>query len=128
MDGAKGGFSTSSADPCGRAACVCEDRFFYQSHAESRQSTSTRWSTHSSAGVHEERPVKYVGLIYNNPSTWRAMPKPERDRVMAIHFRLIDELKASGELIRVDGLRDSANTKPVRLVSGSPVVTDGPFS
>jgi hypothetical protein len=72
--------------------------------------------------------VKYVVLIYNNPSTWRAMPKPERDRVMAIHFRLIDELKASGELIRVDGLRDSANTKTVRLVSGSPVVTDGPFS
>ena len=72
--------------------------------------------------------MKYVLLIYNNLATWRAMPKPDRDRAMGVHFRLIDELKASGELIRVDGLRDSVTAKTVRLVGGAPVVTDGPFT
>jgi hypothetical protein len=72
--------------------------------------------------------VKYVVLIYNNPATWEAMPEPERDRVRAIHFRLIDELTASGELLRVDGLADPEHTRTVRLVGWAPVVTDGPFT
>ena len=72
--------------------------------------------------------MKYVVLIYNNPATWDAMPPSERDRVMGIHYRLIEELTASGELLRVDGLADRDLTKTVRLVGGAPVVTDGPFT
>ena len=72
--------------------------------------------------------MKYVVLIYNNPSTWELMPPSERDRVMTIHHRLIEELTASGELLRVDGLADAGLTRTVRLVGGAPVVTDGPFT
>jgi hypothetical protein len=72
--------------------------------------------------------VKYVVLIYNNPSAWEVMPAPERERVMAIHMRLISELTASGELLRIDGLADSQHTRVVRVSGGTPVVTDGPFS
>jgi hypothetical protein len=71
--------------------------------------------------------VKYVVLIYSNPSLWETMPAPERDRVLGIHNRLIKELSASGELLRVDGLSHPMNTKTVRLRDGVPVVTDGPF-
>jgi hypothetical protein len=72
--------------------------------------------------------VKYVVLIYNNPATWEAMPEAERDRVLGIHNTSIKELRASGELLRVDGLARPFNTKTVRLRAGTPVVTDGPFT
>ncbi len=72
--------------------------------------------------------MKYVVLIYSNPATWEAMPEAERDRVLGIHNTLIKELSASGELLRVDGLTHPTNTKTIRLRSGAPVVTDGPFS
>lgn len=72
--------------------------------------------------------MKYVVLIYSNPSTWESMPEAERSRVMGIHDRLIKELTESGELLRVDGLTRPTNTKTIRGRDGVPVVTDGPFS
>jgi hypothetical protein len=72
--------------------------------------------------------VKYVVLIYSNPATWEVMPQAERDRVMGIHNRLIEELTESGELLRVDGLTHPVNTRTIRVRDGVPAVTDGPFS
>ena len=72
--------------------------------------------------------MKYVVLINSNPATWESMPAAERDRVLGIHNRLIDELTKSGEMLRVDGLGHPSNTKTVRVREGSQVVTDGPFS
>jgi hypothetical protein len=76
----------------------------------------------------KERYVKYVVLIYSNPTTWETLPKAEIDRVMGIHNTLIKELTESGEMLRVDGLTHPSNTKTVRLRNGVPVVTDGPYS
>ena len=56
--------------------------------------------------------MKYVVLIYSNPSTWETMPAAERDRVMGIHNRLIKELTESGEMLRVDGLAHPTGTEP----------------
>jgi hypothetical protein len=75
-----------------------------------------------------EAVVKYIVLIYNNPKVWEDLPRPEQDRVLGIHNRLIRELTESGEMLRVDGLAHPINTKTVRLRDGVPVVTDGPFS
>jgi hypothetical protein len=72
--------------------------------------------------------VKYVVLIYSNPATWEALPKQEADRVLDGHFTVIDELTKSGELLSQFGLADAANTKTLRVDTGAPVVTDGPFS
>jgi hypothetical protein len=71
--------------------------------------------------------MKYVVLIYSNPTTWEEMPAAERDRAMGVHFKLIRELTESGEMIRVDGLNDPMATKTIRTRGGVPVVTDGPF-
>jgi hypothetical protein len=71
--------------------------------------------------------VKYVVLIYSNPTTWAEMPAAERDRVLGVHNKTIKELNESGELLRVDGLADSRATKTIRARDGVPVVTDGPF-
>ena len=71
--------------------------------------------------------MKYVVLIYSNPTTWEEMPAAERDRAMGVHFKLIKELTESGEMIRVDGLNDPMATKTIQTRGGVPVVTDGPF-
>jgi hypothetical protein len=72
--------------------------------------------------------VKYVVLIYSNPATWEALPKQETDRVVDGHFAVIEELTKSGELLSQFGLADASNTKTLRVDTGAPVVTDGPFS
>ena len=71
--------------------------------------------------------MKYVVLIYSNPRTWETLPEAERARVLGIHDRLLGEMRASGELLRVDGLTDPTTTKTIRSRDGLPVVTDGPF-
>lgn len=76
----------------------------------------------------EEDDVKYVALIYSNPATWEALPKDEADRVMDEHLAVIEELTKSGELLSQFGLADAANARTLRVDTGAPVVTDGPFS
>jgi hypothetical protein len=41
---------------------------------------------------------------------------------------LLQELRASGELVATDPLADPVQTKTVRVRDGSPVVTDGPLA
>src|SRR6266850_1162095 len=62
--------------------------------------------------------MKYVVLIYSNPTTWEEMPAAERDRALGVHFKLIKELTESGELLRVDGLNDPMATKTIRARAG----------
>jgi hypothetical protein len=71
--------------------------------------------------------VKYVVLIYSNPATWEALPKQDQDRVLDGHFAVIEELTRSGELLSQFGLADAATAKTLRVDTGAPVVTDGPF-
>jgi hypothetical protein len=71
--------------------------------------------------------MKYVVLIYSNPTTWAEMPAPERDRALGVHNTVLKELRDSGELIRVDGLTHPTAAKTIRTRNGVPVVTDGPF-
>ena len=69
--------------------------------------------------------MKYVLLIHSDMALWRRLPKEEADRVLGNHYTLMDELKASGELIRVDGLSNERTF--IEFRDGSPAVTDGPF-
>jgi hypothetical protein len=69
--------------------------------------------------------VKYMLLIHSNLANWAALPKEETDRVLANHWSMIEELKASGELIRVQGLNEERTF--VEFRDGGPVITDGPF-
>ena len=71
--------------------------------------------------------MKYVVLIYSNPTTWQSLPPEEADRVIRDHFVVIDELTKTGELLSQFGLSDPMNTKTVRINAGLPAVTDGPF-
>jgi hypothetical protein len=72
--------------------------------------------------------VKFVVLIYTNPANWETLPKAETDRIIGLHFAVIEELRGSGELLTQFGLADPSNTRTLRVDTGAPVVTDGPFS
>jgi hypothetical protein len=72
--------------------------------------------------------VKYILLIYQNPATWERLPEEERNAAMNEAGAIMDELTESGEWIGGEGLADPSNSKTIRLQSGVPTVTDGPFS
>ena len=70
--------------------------------------------------------MKYMILIHSNPTLWETLPPEEAERVLQNHYKIIDETKASGELIRVEGL--GWDTTYVQFQNGVPAVTDGPYS
>jgi hypothetical protein len=75
----------------------------------------------------EEDDMKYVILIHSNPAAWEALPEGEANRVLGQHMTLIDEMTKSGELVTQFGLEDASKTKTLRVDTGAPVITDGPY-
>lgn len=69
--------------------------------------------------------MKYLALIYGNDEIWGGLdPAAFRDvidRVDAFNA----ELRASGELVAVDGLLPQP--RAIRAPDGVPVVSDGPY-
>jgi len=83
--------------------------------------------------------VKYVILIHSNPQPWghptgdyvaefQALPKQQRDAMMADFKALLGELSEQGELIGGEALADPAGSRLYRWESGKPLATDGPYS
>lgn len=72
--------------------------------------------------------MKYVLLIYNNPATYASWSDEERDALGGEVDGIMTELTESGELVGGEALADASNAKTVRVRSGVPAVTDGPFA
>ncbi len=72
--------------------------------------------------------MKYVLLIYNNPATYASWSDEEGDALFGEVDGIMTELKESGELVGGEALADASNAKTVRVRSGVPAVTDGPFA
>src|SRR3954452_23423573 len=71
--------------------------------------------------------MKYLLLIYLNPTTFEALSEAERDEIFKGHDAFQGPLRESGELVGFAALADPSNTKTVRVRSGVQAVTDGPF-
>lgn len=71
--------------------------------------------------------MKYMLLIYQNPSGWETLTEEERSKIMNDATDIFNELNASGQWIGGEGLADSSQTKTIRVRDGVPAVTDGPF-
>jgi hypothetical protein len=69
--------------------------------------------------------MKYMLLIYENPGTREAFFAD--DKLMAEMNAYVDGLTESGEYIDGQGLADPSTARVVRIRSGVPAVTDGPF-
>ena len=83
--------------------------------------------------------MKYLLLIHSNPITWehpsflhteegKALPKKARAALEAQLFNLLEELRASGELISAVPLDPPAKSRVVRVREGVRATTDGPYS
>ncbi len=71
--------------------------------------------------------MKYMLLIYQNPTTWAELPETERSAIADEATGIWKELAESGEWVGGDGLLDPSHTRTVRVRGGVPAVTDGPF-
>jgi len=71
--------------------------------------------------------MKYMLLIYGNTDTWAALQAEGMDAVYAAHRAMLEETRASGELLGADGLTVE-KARVVRVSDGVPAVTDGPFT
>lgn len=74
--------------------------------------------------------MKYMLSTYSaaegfDPATY---PPEELREMVAFMNRLDQDLRASGELVYDEGLTGPEQTKTVRLVDGTPTVTDGPYA
>ena len=72
--------------------------------------------------------MKFMLLVYNDPSLLDAMPAGEFDANMRECFGHADELQAEGCLIESQQLESPATAKTVRIRKGRQTTMDGPFS
>ncbi|GIH91775.1 hypothetical protein Psi01_24050 [Planobispora siamensis] len=72
--------------------------------------------------------MKYMLMIYMNPSIWETLSEDERNEVFQGHDALIKEITESGELVGFEALADPANAAVVRVRGGVPATTDGPYA
>ncbi len=75
-----------------------------------------------------EASVKYVILIYHNPTAWDALSDAQRIEIGRRHLALADNLAASGELIVSEALADPSLTRRVSVPEGRTMASDGPFA
>jgi hypothetical protein len=73
--------------------------------------------------------VKYIALIHNNPAAWQALSQAEKEQHDRDAEAFLDAITKSGELLGgAVVLAVPSNAKTVRVRSGVPAVTDGPFA
>jgi hypothetical protein len=72
--------------------------------------------------------VKYLLLIYMNPSIWESLSDEQREGVFRGHDEFQQLIRESGEMIGTEALADPSNSAVVRVRGGVPAVTDGPYA
>jgi hypothetical protein len=72
--------------------------------------------------------MKYLILIYDNPQTRARFMGPDGAELMAEMEVLLKEITDSGELVMTEALADPSQTRTIRVVDGTPAVTDGPYA
>lgn len=71
--------------------------------------------------------MKYMLMIYGNDELWSSFPADEMAELVARTDAHNRDLAASGELVGAYGVADQSLAKRVRLVDGTPAITDGPY-
>jgi hypothetical protein len=71
--------------------------------------------------------MKYLLIIYMNPTLFETLSQAERDEIFAKHDEFIAMTKGTGELVGFAALADPSTSKTVRVRDEAPAVTDGPY-
>jgi hypothetical protein len=72
--------------------------------------------------------MKYMLLIYNDPSREPAYGTPEFQAMMGGYFALNERMKADGVLRGGEGLQGVETATSLRLKAGKAETMDGPFA
>lgn len=72
--------------------------------------------------------MKFLLLIYNDPSLLGALPDGKADEMMRNCFSHADELRDKGSLQDSMQLEEPETAKTVRIRNGRVTTTDGPFA
>jgi hypothetical protein len=69
--------------------------------------------------------MKYMLLVYTDEKSWT---DAERDHCYSESAQLCQDLVARGQYLAASPLQPVATASSVRVRSGKPVITDGPFA
>jgi hypothetical protein len=72
--------------------------------------------------------MKYMLLIYNDPSRQPAFGSPEFQAMMGGYFAFNEKAKADGVLRGGEGLKDVDTATSLRIKAGKVETMDGPFA
>ena len=72
--------------------------------------------------------MKFLLLIYNDPTLVDALPPGEADGMMRSCLAHADEMRRDGQLLDTQMLERPATAKSVRLRDGRVTALDGPFA
>jgi hypothetical protein len=71
--------------------------------------------------------VRYLLVIYMNPTVFESLSEEEQAAVMDAHDEFQKSIRESGEMVGFAALADPANSKTVRVRDDVPAATDGPY-
>lgn len=71
--------------------------------------------------------MKYMCLAYLDEKKFEALTEAERNAFMDACFAYDEVLRAKGHFLSGEGLESARTATTVRVKSGKPFVTDGPF-
>jgi hypothetical protein len=72
--------------------------------------------------------MKFMLLIYNDPTLLGALPESETDSMMRDCFEHADELHREGRLVESRMLDEPRTARSVRIRKGRVTATDGPYA
>jgi len=72
--------------------------------------------------------MKYLLLCYDDHAGWAKMSESDQQQIMQQVGRILDELKANGQLLSVSQLQPTSSAKSVRVRNNNVMITDGPYA
>jgi hypothetical protein len=72
--------------------------------------------------------MKYLCLIYLDTKVMEALPPAEMNALNVGHLAYNEALRRSGHFVEAEALQAANSSAYLRIRSGKPVVTDGPFA
>lgn len=72
--------------------------------------------------------MKFMILIYNDPTMFDALPPAEFDATMRSCLEHADELRKEGHLLESQMLESASEARSVRSRKGRMTIVDGPFA
>jgi len=70
----------------------------------------------------------YILMIYTNEADWTSKSEAEMAPLMQQHEQLEQDLRNAGKYRGCGGLAPTSSATTVRLGSGKPLITDGPYA